>query len=259
MGLLPPPPPPPPRLQPATSGPKVVDNTYDHAVSRWGLGDVLIALVLYMVVGTAIGLVAIGTDLDGTLEGPWLPAVLTVPPMVALGYLTWLTRARGAGFAADFQLRVRRYDLLAGLGIWLSAWILAIVALVIMLAFGGEAPSAAAADLAIDSGEGSGVTIWIIAFAVLGSTLIPLVEELLFRGLFWSALEKRGVNNVVSLLITSAAFAAFHFEPTRFPILFAIGLAFGVGRLATGRIASCILAHALINAFSMVAIVLEVS
>ncbi|MEQ8842617.1 MAG: type II CAAX endopeptidase family protein [Acidimicrobiales bacterium] len=266
MAPLPPPPPrpprlppPPPRPAPASSGPRVVTNTYDHSVSRWGLGEVVLTLVLYIVVGTGIGLLALGGDVDSTLEGPWLPGVLTVPPMAALAYLTWLARRRGAGLTADFRLQARRQDLLVGFGLLVGAWIMAIATLLIMIALGGEAPSAAAADLAIDSGEGTGITVWILAFAVLGSTLVPLVEELLFRGLFWSALEKRGINNIVTLLITSAGFAAFHFEPSRFPILFAIGLAFGVGRLVTGRIAASILAHALVNAVSMVAIISEVA
>ena len=80
---------------------------------------------------------------------------------------------------------------------------------------------------------------------------VPIIEELIYRGLWWSALLKRGVSEGWTLVITSLAFAAAHFELERFPVLFVLGIALGVGRSLTGRIGASIIAHALINGIAM--------
>ncbi|MEM7141741.1 MAG: type II CAAX endopeptidase family protein [Actinomycetota bacterium] len=267
MASLPPPPPPPPQWPPPPSSGgddniRVHSNEYDVGRQRWGLGDVAILVVGFFSLGIVLTVAANGgfDDLENlVLEDFWLPLILAGPPLVQLLYLTWISHSRGLGFDADFQFRFRPYDLLAGLGLWLSAMILATVVVLAIDLLGGEPPSAAAAEVAQESGDESGLTFWIILFAVLGATLIPVVEELIFRGLLWSALEKRGVNNIVSLFITTVVFAAIHLEPTRFVILCAIGLAFGVGRLATGRIGASIIAHALVNAIGMIAVVADIA
>jgi membrane protease YdiL (CAAX protease family) len=79
-----------------------------------------------------------------------------------------------------------------------------------------------------------------------------------YRGLWWSALLKRGMSEWWVLLITSAAFAAAHFEPSRFPVLFTLGIALGMGRLLTGRLGAPIITHALINGLGMIALLATV-
>ena len=41
--------------------------------------------------------------------------------------------------------------------------------------------------------------------AVFAATAVPLIEELVYRGLWWSALLKRGMSEWWVLLITSVA------------------------------------------------------
>ena len=113
-------------------------------------------------------------------------------------------------------------------------------------------------DGLLDDADTSGLTIWIVFVAVFAATAVPVIEELVYRGLWWSALLKRGMSEWWVLLITSAAFAAAHFEPSRFPVLFTLGIALGMGRLLTGRIGASIITHALINGLGMVALLTTV-
>ena len=70
----------------------------------------------------------------------------------------------------------------------------------------------------------------LVVLALLAGVGAPIVEELAFRGLLFGALEKRGQGQVACVLISAVAFALFHFEPVRFPVLLVIGLALGTVR-----------------------------
>ncbi len=275
MAPLPPPPPPPPGRAGGIPAPPppiieevgeigVVTNAYDHAQQRWGVPDAFITIAIWFGVGIALSIVAvilgsIPDTGDAIPTGAWLPALLLVPPLCQLVYLRRLSRRRGAGFGADYQLRFRRYDVLTGLLLAFMAFVLAAIVLIAMSALGFDQPSAAAAELATDAGDDTGLTVWLVIFAVGGAFLIPVIEELVYRGVLWSTFEKRGVNNIVTLFVTTTIFAAIHFEPQRFFVLFGIGLAIGVGRLATGRIMASIIAHGLINTIGMIAVLAEIA
>lgn len=260
MAPLPPPPPPPPRLPPPpapVAGDPYHRTHYDHAVSRWGIGDALLSMAVFFSVSLAVGFVAI-LAVDGTtFTGAWLPVVIAVPPLVQLGHITWVARARGAGLAADFRLKVTFSDVAVGAGLCIAGLILAGITAAIVFELFDQEPTASAAELVEDSEGGNGLTIWIFLFAFLAATLIPLVEELVYRGLWWSALEKRGMHPVAILALTSAVFALVHLEPVRTPVLFVLGLAIGLGRLVTGRIAASIAAHMYVNAIGMIFLLID--
>lgn len=240
--------------------PQIVHHTYDHATSRWGLGDAFLSMVVFFGVSLIVGLAAFGlTDTDSGLDGAWLPAAIAIPPVVQLAHITWVARSKGNGLAADLQLRFTLSDLGIGAGLCMSGLILAGITAAGVMEIFGEEPSAAAADLVQDSEGGGGLTIWIYIFAILAATLIPLVEELVYRGLWWSALEKRGLHPVLILVITSGIFAIVHLEPLRTPVLFVLGMAIGLGRLVTGRIAASIFAHVYVNAIGMIFLLIELS
>jgi membrane protease YdiL (CAAX protease family) len=269
MAPLPPPPPPPPRgprVAPAPGAPSLPDTEdrivrvdYDHEASRWGVGDALLSMLLFFVASAAVGILAFGFSEGDALDGAWLPVAIGVPPLIQLGHLTWLARARGRGLGPDFRLLFRPRDLATGIGSWLAGLILAGIVASIILALTDDSPSAAAAELAQESGEEGGLTVWIVVFAVLGATLIPLVEELVYRGLWWSALEKRGMPPVGAYLVTSAIFAMVHLELLRTPVLLVLGLAIGLGRLVTGRIGASVVAHVLVNAIGMIAVLADIA
>jgi CAAX protease family protein len=208
------------------------------------------------------GLVAVSLSSGDGLDGAWLLVAVFAPPIVQLVYILWLGRTRGRGVGADFGLRAGRRalrDLPIGVGLGVAGLFLAgLTATAIVELFDRE-PTAAAADLVLDSEAGAGLTIWIYLFAVLAATLVPVIEELVYRGLWWSALEKRGMHPYVILVVTSGVFAIVHLEPLRTSIVFVLGMAIGAGRLITGRIGASIVAHMFVNALSMIALLVELS
>lgn len=214
-------------------------------------------MVVFFAVSLAVGFLAYFAVDGDVLAGPWLLAAIAIPPLVQLAHVTWIARTRGAGLAADFRLRIKGSDVATGAGLCVAGLVLAGITATIIFEVLDQEPTAAAAELVQDSEDGNGLTIWIYLFALLAATLIPLVEELVYRGLWWSVLEKRGVPPVAVLFITSAIFAVVHLEPVRTPVLFVLGLAIGLGRLVTGRIAASIAAHMYVNAIGMIFLLID--
>lgn len=239
---------------------QIVRHTYDHEASRWGIGDALLSMALFFAVSLAVGFAAYGfSDTESGLDGAWLPAAIAIPPALQLVHVTWVARSKGKGLTADLQFRMTLSDLGIGAGLCMSGLILAGITAVGVMELFDQEPTAAAAELAEDSEGGGGLTIWIYLFAILAATLIPLVEELVYRGIWWSALEKRGLHPVLILTITSAIFAIVHLEPLRTPVLFVLGMTIGLGRLVTGRVAASIFAHVYVNTIGMIFLLIELS
>jgi uncharacterized protein len=84
---------------------------------------------------------------------------------------------------------------------------------------------------------------------VLAAVLAPLAEELLFRGWIYTSL-RASFGLWAALLISSALFAAAHYESTHIYALavFPIGLALGAMRETTGSLKASISFHAFYNA-----------
>lgn len=231
----------------------MVVNTYDHERARWGLGDVLVSLAVYFAL--ALGLIVTMFAISGTGElpgAPWVVVAVVGPQLGQLLHLLVVSRYKGTTLRRDFHLRFRSQDISLGFGLCVVGFIGAALTAAAMTALAGEPPAASAVDLAEDLGDG-GITVWVLVFAVLGATFIPVVEELVFRGLLWSALEKRGLNPWVILFVTSAVFASLHLELWRTPVLFVLGLTLGYARLRTGRLGPAIVVHILFNTLALTA------
>lgn len=245
----------------AAPTPRTVTNTYDHERSTWGLGDMLFSVCTFFVgsVTLILAIIAI-TGSDDFLQGPWLLVGVVGPHALLLIHLLWVNRSKGQGMSADFQFRVKWSDLGVGLTMFFAAILGAGTVAAIITRIVGEAPTASAIEVARESTtDGGGLTIWLYLFAILGATFVPIVEELVYRGLFWSALEKRGVHPWAILMGTSFVFAIVHLELVRTPVLFVVGMAIGLGRLRTGRIGASIITHMLINTMAMIATLVEMA
>ena len=82
--------------------------------------------------------------------------------------------------------------------------------------------------------------------ALLALAGLPsLIEELLFRGVVFSAFER--YSPVQAVLVSSLLFGAFHFEPTQAAGTAVFGVAFGLGRLYSGSLVPSFVAHAIYN------------
>ncbi|MGA9463197.1 MAG: type II CAAX endopeptidase family protein [Terracidiphilus sp.] len=86
---------------------------------------------------------------------------------------------------------------------------------------------------------------WVIAI-LRGCLLVPIFEEVVFRGLLLSWLN-RHMRFVTALLVHSAVFAAMHVYPVAFPYAFLAGIATGYVRRATGSTFNTVLIHVINN------------
>ena len=86
-----------------------------------------------------------------------------------------------------------------------------------------------------------------IGIGITAALLNAFGEELIFRGMFFSALlDNCGV--VVALLIQSVVFTVYHFFPLQNSLLlFVMGIFFGLGYLWSGSLLTPVLAHLIEN------------
>ena len=97
-----------------------------------------------------------------------------------------------------------------------------------------------------------------LAIAVLGFTLVtivPVAEEVYFRGVLWAAVRRR-VNAPATVLITSALFGLMHLSTygavaSALWQTAAMGVMLAVLRARSGSIVPCVVAHAVINLYSV--------
>jgi membrane protease YdiL (CAAX protease family) len=93
--------------------------------------------------------------------------------------------------------------------------------------------------------QGQSSSTWVIAI-LRGCLLVPLFEEVFFRGLLLSWLN-RHMRFATALLAHSALFAAMHIHPVVFPYAFLAGIATGYVRRATGSTFNTVLIHVINN------------
>jgi|TARA_R110000824_G_scaffold399963_1_gene606457 membrane protease YdiL (CAAX protease family) len=91
---------------------------------------------------------------------------------------------------------------------------------------------------------GGGVVLTSFIFAVV--IVAPVVEEILFRGILWRAIEKMTSTNV-AWAVTSVLFAAAHADIIHIIAVFPLGVLFGYLRKRTNNIWAPMIAHATNN------------
>jgi len=214
---------------------------------RWGLPDVLIAILIALVVPSLVlgAVISAGVARNGGL-------VLLLSLMLPwLGFGLWpivTTRLQGNGPILDLGLSVRPIDVIWGIGGGVACFVLGTLVAWVTEHFVGSFDSAAGDALA-----GADVSRWVVwAFAACALIGAPLFEELCFRGLAFAAIAKtiarRGLPAVPFATVGSALlFALVHIEPVRIPVLLVIGLVLSVLRARTGRIGASVIAHSLNN------------
>ena len=98
-----------------------------------------------------------------------------------------------------------------------------------------------------------------IALALTAATLVvlaPIVEEMLFRGLFFGALA-RPLGTWIAALVSALVFGAVHNDWVLFPMLAALGLINAIAYAATGNLAVPIVLHAVNNGFATAILVAQ--
>lgn len=168
---------------------------------------------------------------------PWL--ALAGWPVVA-------SVIKGNGPRVDYGLIFTKQHVRLGVLGGLASFVVAAIIGQITIKILGPITSAAGDLAGVQVGF---VRVLFVLFIVIGA---PIVEELAFRGLLFSALCKTGVQPILSVVISAAAFAIFHFEPQRLAILFLVGLVLGELRRRSGSLVPGIVAHAVNNSPALV-------
>ena len=223
---------------------------------RWGLGDVILGLVVGLVLSSILAGVwmAFSHDKELSLGGM---AFAQVGLWVGLvGSVVLATRRKGSGsLTRDFGWAFRRVDLALGVGVGIGSQLLVVpgVALLLRPLLGQPEVSGPVRKL-VDAANGP-ATVGLILIAVVGA---PLVEELFFRGLLLRSIEKR-LGPVWAIVGSSVLFGLAHPQdlPAKAQALIMVSLAvFGVvlATLAvkTRRLGPGIVAHATFNLISLV-------
>lgn len=219
-------------------------------VGMFWLTSLVLGLILFFIDRRAF------TDSsEFTISIGWLTALIAIPTLIQVLYVIFAVRRKGRGLSADLAMRFRPVDLAIGIVLFLVAIMVSAILAVAMETIFGISPDAALMEMIDDSDSAAtGITGGFVLLAVVVALFVPVAEEIIYRGLLWSALEKRGMREETILLLTSLIFAAAHLEPARFPILFVLGVALGYGRVHTGRIGSCIATHTCLNSTAMIAL-----
>jgi len=176
----------------------------------------------------------------------WLPAhLLTLAVIWALatgmGKLSWK--------------EVFGWDWTPNFGIWKSAGIalsLFVVAWLTAALFGGKETDL---DRILQSSRAAALVLAFLAVATA-----PLVEEFIYRGLLYSALQ-RVIGRLFAVIVVAAMFAGLHIWQYRQNIgailsIYVLSLALTVVRARTGRLLHCYIIHAVFNGIQSIIIVL---
>ncbi len=219
--------------------------------ARWDIVDIVVMLVI------TAGLAICGGAFLRAVGAP-LPVVVIVGGLLGwIGLAGWplvVTARRGNGPRIDLGLILRWSDVRAGVGWGLLALAAAgLVGLVLVRVIGPfQSAAGEVGEQLIADGDR-----W--ALLVFGAMILigaPIVEELAFRGLVFGVVRKRGASVLWTVVISAVAFALVHAEPTRIPVLLAIGLVLGAVRARTGSTGASMVAHAVVNAPGAVLLVL---
>lgn len=254
---------PPPDVQRDVEPPTA--NTTPQAASsppsphRWGFGAFLLVEAVLLTsaafVGALLGTPPPGTPLPvrNVLVGTIAPTVIGAGVAVAITFL------RGNGPLVDLRLQWRWDDVKVGLKLGVVGLVCTTIGAFIWTQVVGE-ENATSAISGLLRDQPMSVTAAITMFGYLW-LLGPICEEVIYRGLLWSAVERlhwgrEKWGRLAAFLLSTAVFAASHLEPMRTTLLLVIAVPIGLARLLTGRLLGSIVAHQVNNFLPALAILL---
>lgn len=222
-------------------------------IPQWGLPAVLGAFAAWFFGGlfASAGAVAIGGT-DAVSEPLGVVAVLVVQSTVGLLALAVLSFTRGqASFARDFGFRAQLQDLV-WLPVGIAIQLVGIAVTYPIVELSGRADTEQQLVTTIQQAPLASRLLLIVGVVVL----IPVVEELMFRGALLRALL-RHLGPPIAVLLNAGLFALVHLlDPNALfglPALVAVGIATAWLAARTGRIGPAIALHA---GFNFVAVLL---
>lgn len=214
---------------------------------RWGALEVVLTVPVLF---ASVGVIAVLTSLFGD-NGVDTILTLTIGALVWFGLPFHAVKRRGSGsFADDLGLRFRLSDIGLGIGGFFAAMITVALFMFTAMAVTGQEETVSNTGFIGDVSDQP----W-SAFVVAGlvALVIPIGEELFFRGLVLRALTKRW-NIVAGSIVSWIVFGLGHFQPgtlgevaTLYAGIFGLAIVLTAQTILTGRLGPSIVTHVLIN------------
>lgn len=217
------PPPPPAPQQP-------VARTH-----RWGLWAFVLVEATFLAVSYLLALL-VG---DGALGASTLALAIVVPTMAAAALAVLITKLRGNGPKIDLELSWSWRQVGIGAAFGFGGLFVTLPASFAYVTLVGPDANSAVGQIFTD--VRSTVPLALLVFVVL-VFLVPLFEEIIFRGLLWGALDKHWGRRV-ALVVSTIVFALGHFELTRAPLLLIVAIPIGLARYYGGGLLASVVAH----------------
>lgn len=183
---------------------------------------------------------------------------LSISAIVAIGLIIYLARKTFArrlkGFGLD-NANIAR-DFAAAMTTLFAVWpiivgVLLLTIYVGQLIWGPDFQIQRHEELEIIT-KHSQLSVKIVVF-VTAVLIVPVFEEMLFRGLFQSLIRSLIVRPWVSILATSVLFSSVHANAAHWPALFALSVCMGYSYEKSGSLYRPIFIHSLFNAISVIA------
>jgi hypothetical protein len=212
------------------------------APERFGLGHAWVASAA-MILAMCAGFLVYPEVLDGDgypIGSATADYFLTSAVASLVGALL-VVRRRGAELVAPGRWRWRR---MLGIGVLVAATF-HLTAVGVAFAIGREAGDADTAEMMQSLRTSYGVPMTFLIAALL----VPIVEEVVFRGVLLSAFRKH-LSPGWANLAQASMFGLVHVHPVVTPAAFALGLASGRATRVSGSLRTALLAHVLVNAIA---------
>jgi membrane protease YdiL (CAAX protease family) len=96
-----------------------------------------------------------------------------------------------------------------------------------------------------------------VLIVLLAVVVAPVLEEMLFRGLFQTMVRSYTENPWLAIIIASAIFASVHQDVSHWPALFALAMGLGYSYERSGSLTRPIVMHAIFNAIAIGSVLYE--
>lgn len=239
----------PPIERPAGTGPVEPSEHATGPIRVLGVGrpdrpavgwtEILVAAALY--VSLQVVLIGAALILNGgrAPASPWLVAISAV---CAFGAVAVAVAVRVRSWAALGLRRVRIRTALLGVAAGLGIWVVSRALIIGYVSITGDRTDPQA-DLAVFGGPVS--TVLVVA---IGGLIVPLGEELLFRGIGYAGLRRYG--SVLAAIGSGLVFALAHGLNVVFAAALVLGLVNALIYERTRSVWPCATAHATFNLLS---------
>lgn len=227
----------------------------------WGLGDAAFgwALAQFCAMVAALSLAAAFgysrqdlADNDVSLTF----TALQFPPLWLgfIGVPVWAAATKGAGWVADFRVRLRAIDVPFGAVAGAAAQYILVPLVSLPILWLSNTDLDKLSEPAKQLGAKATSPATVVLLFLMVAVGAPIAEEIFFRGLLLRALEKR-FGTAWAVAGSSVVFGATHFQVLQFPALTAAGVVFALLAVRTDRLGPAIVAHMAFNAVTVVSIV----